>query len=584
MRYVTVGGFYFKDPTTNNFVLVDNDFSLLNLIKDLGDGNFLDLYVQHVVDEVEVIKDGVPTVGVDEGLQQGAVQSENINVEVGVDDASDLEEEIILGVAGVDKGFEGIGMNKAARDELDPEAVEGVDLPARRKIRKVRFDPDCVVAIFELGMVFENAIEFRKAVAEYAVEYKVKLKLRPNEKHRVRVKCQHKKYKWLLYASLDKDSGDFIVKNYYPVHQCPTTTKNKLCTSNFIANKFRDIIVSQSYIKLWEIQELTNPGSSCWVRTDKESTPGKNMFVYFYVCFDALKRGWLEGCRKIIDFDGCFLKGACKGELLVAIGRNGNQQMFPIAWATVDQETKHSWSFFINFLIQDPNLGTRHGLTVMSNLQKILAARHKSIITMLEEIRHKIIDRNVEMRKFVDTWISDISPMASLVLEENKDYARDCQVRFNCQFEYEILDGHYRHIINIRKKTCTCRTWQLRGIPCQHDVLAYQYAGQDPEDHVVHWYRKDAFMKAYNYFIQSIPNMKMWPHTSDIVIESPEPKQMSGRPPKCRRKSKDDPRKKYEKLSRSGVKMTCSKCHQQGHNNKACKYVVILKSTFDYFN
>ncbi|KAG5606484.1 hypothetical protein H5410_027976 [Solanum commersonii] len=163
--------------------------------------------------------------------------------------------------------------------------------------------------------------------------------------------------------------------------------------------------------------------------------------------------------------------------------------------------------------------------------------------------------------------------MASLVLEENKDYARDCQVRLNGQFGYKILDGHYRHIIDIRKKTCTCRTWQLRGIPCQHDVFAYQHAGQDPEDHVVHWYKKDTFMKAYNYFIQPIPNMKMWPHTSDIVIESPKPKQIFGRPPKCRRKSKDDPRKKYGKLSRRGVKMTCSKCHQQGHNNKACKYV-----------
>ena len=97
----------------------------------------------------------------------------------------------------------------------------------------------------------------------------------------------------------------------------------------------------------------------------------------------------------------------------------------------------------------------------------ILAARHKSIITMLEEIRHKIMDRNVEMRKFVDTWISEISPMTSLVLEENKDYARDCQVRFNGQFGYEILEGHYRHIGYIRKKTCTCRTWQLRGILCQ---------------------------------------------------------------------------------------------------------------------
>ena len=54
---------------------------------------------------------------------------------------------------------------------------------------------------------------------------------------------------------------------------------------------------------------------------------------------------------------------------------------------------------------------------------------------MLEEIRHKIMDRNVEMRKFVDTWISEISPMASLVLEENKDYAKDCQVRFNANLD-----------------------------------------------------------------------------------------------------------------------------------------------------
>ena len=73
-------------------------------------------------------------------------------------------------------GFEDIGRNKAARytirlytrrlggdeqyidsseldsedsrDELDSEFVKGVDLPRRRKSKKVRFDPDCVVAIF----------------------------------------------------------------------------------------------------------------------------------------------------------------------------------------------------------------------------------------------------------------------------------------------------------------------------------------------------------------------------------------------------------------------------------------------------
>ena len=94
--------------------------------------------------------------------------------------------------------------------------------------------------------------------------------------------------------------------------------------------------------------------------------------MYFYVCFHAFKQGWLEGCRNIIGFDGCFLKGDCKGELLVTVGKNGNNQMYPIAWVDVDIETKHSWSWFISYLIADLNLGTGEGLTVMSDMQKVL--------------------------------------------------------------------------------------------------------------------------------------------------------------------------------------------------------------------
>lgn len=55
--------------------------------------------------------------------------------------------------------------------------MKGVDLPRRRKSKKVRFDLDCVLAIFELGMIF-------KAVADYSYEYKTRLKLKLNEKKR----------------------------------------------------------------------------------------------------------------------------------------------------------------------------------------------------------------------------------------------------------------------------------------------------------------------------------------------------------------------------------------------------------------
>ena len=139
----------------------------------------------------------------------------------------------------------------------------------------------------------------------------------------------------MLYASIDRDSGDFIVKNYHPIHKCIPSNRNKLCNSKFIARKFKDRIISQPYIRIWEIQDLvrktlglyvgktlcykakqkimredmgdwnlefprlcdyadmikqTNPGSSCWIKIDKEIESGKNLFVYFYVYFHAFKQ------------------------------------------------------------------------------------------------------------------------------------------------------------------------------------------------------------------------------------------------------------------------------------------------------
>ena len=38
----------------------------------------------------------------------------------------------------------------------------------------------------------------------------------------------------------------------------------------------------------------------------------------------------------------------------------------------MDTETKHSWSWFISYLIADLNVGTGEGLTVMSDMQKVL--------------------------------------------------------------------------------------------------------------------------------------------------------------------------------------------------------------------
>jgi len=71
------------------------------------------------------------------------------------------------------------------------------------------------------------------------------------------------------------------------------------------------------------------------------------------VCLNACKKGFLVGCRKVIGLDGCFLKGATTGVLLCAIGRDGNNQIYPIAWAVIEMETNDSWDWFCYLLCKD---------------------------------------------------------------------------------------------------------------------------------------------------------------------------------------------------------------------------------------
>ncbi|KAL0374433.1 UNVERIFIED_CONTAM: hypothetical protein Sradi_3359000 [Sesamum radiatum] len=83
------------------------------------------------------------------------------------------------------------------------------------------------------------------------------------------------------------------------------------------------------FSKLWDYAEelrRTNPGSTIILGVNDES--GENRFEKFYVCFSAMKDGFLGGCRPIIGVDGCHLKGPHGGILLTAVGVDPNNNLF----------------------------------------------------------------------------------------------------------------------------------------------------------------------------------------------------------------------------------------------------------------
>ncbi|KAJ9545219.1 hypothetical protein OSB04_024926 [Centaurea solstitialis] len=142
----------------------------------------------------------------------------------------------------------------------------------------------------------------------------------------------------------------------------------------------------EHYGKLWDYAEelrKSNPRSTVLVGVN--SMPdGKNYFKRFYVCLSGLKEAWVQGCRRVIGLDGCFLKTACKGELLSAVGRDANNQIFPFAWAVVTVDNKDNWKWFMECVIGDIGFSDGHGLTIISDQHKGLLKAAKEVLPLAE--------------------------------------------------------------------------------------------------------------------------------------------------------------------------------------------------------
>jgi hypothetical protein len=150
------------------------------------------------------------------------------------------------------------------------------------------------------------------------------------------------------------------------------------CLAGRARQKARDILdgsFREQYTRLYDYcHELLkrNPGSTIKIATQPcIERPLVPYFQRMYVCLKGCKESFYT-CRPIIGLDGCFLKGYFGGQILAAIGRDPNDQMLPIAFVVVEGETKDSWTWFLQLLINDlggPSCCSTY--TFMSDQQKV---------------------------------------------------------------------------------------------------------------------------------------------------------------------------------------------------------------------
>ncbi|GKV40911.1 hypothetical protein SLEP1_g48505 [Rubroshorea leprosula] len=171
-------------------------------------------------------------------------------------------------------------------------------------------------------------------------------------------------------------------------------------------------------------------------------------------------------------------------------------------------------------------------------------------------------------------WKGDIAPRVKTKLGKNKNKSSECKLLQDGTSGFEVKHKNDRHAVDLQKRTCTCRAWQLNGIPCPHVICCMFHENLDLEDFVVDWYRMGKYQQSYNFPIKAMCGDKSWQKFHRDPINPPPITTRLGRPKKNRRKAKDEPKKlSKSKMSKRGRIMTCSYCKQEGHNKSGCSFV-----------
>ncbi|GJU24662.1 hypothetical protein Tco_1163283 [Tanacetum coccineum] len=125
-----------------------------------------------------------------------------------------------------------------------------------------------------------------------------------------------------------------------------------------------------------------------------------------------------------------------------------------------------------------------NGISESFNL-RIVGARGKPIITMLEDIR-------VYLMQMMWHWLGFLSGYRVV----------------------EARRGDQSFGVNLHQIKCVCNMWQLSGIPCVNAIVGYMHMKMNPNLRVDEWYSQCKWYEAYQFSINPVYGSKCWKPTS----------------------------------------------------------------------
>uniref|UniRef100_A0A2N9EMB4 SWIM-type domain-containing protein n=1 Tax=Fagus sylvatica TaxID=28930 RepID=A0A2N9EMB4_FAGSY len=178
----------------------------------------------------------------------------------------------------------------------------------------------------------------------------------------------------------------------------------------------------------------------------------------------------------------------------------------------------------------------------------ILKARQKPIIGLVEDIRLYLMRRFEACREGIKKVEGDLCPNIRKKLSREKLNSGNWESKRAGNGNFEVCCGAVQYTVNLKEKNCTCKRWDLSGVPCCHAISCIFYQREAAEDYVDQCYKISTYVACYDPIVMPINGPDMWEATGLAPVEPPRIRRPPGRPKKLRRREPDEPRPQSAKL------------------------------------
>ncbi|XP_039146879.1 uncharacterized protein LOC120284150 [Dioscorea cayenensis subsp. rotundata] len=303
----------------------------------------------------------------------------------------------------------------------------------------------------------------------------------------------------------------------------------------------------------------TNPGSVVTIENDGER------FKHAFFSFGACLLGFKHGCRPLLFIDGTHLLAKYGGILLGATAKDGNEGLFHVAFAIVDNENDENWTWFLTTLrealygkdtydkiiafISDRSKGlvnaiarvflsSPHGYCLQhleANFMKTNSGLGKAFANAMlgsnrqncecdgarcirmwqspstpglkrhDIYQFKLMNMLAERREQCNNWGTHLCPEIRKKVEQIVDESHFLRVGRSTDDTYEVIDNN-NNAVGLQSRSGSCRRWEVHGLPCKHACVAIMQIDTNIHSYVADYFTVEWYHRAYANPISPVPD------------------------------------------------------------------------------